>query len=64
MYTGKISLDKHTVADILEIAHVYTISKLKSYCSEFLERYYLRPKDCLTAVELSARKAQVFLPIL
>ena len=55
MYTGKISLDKHTVADILEIAHVYTIGKLKSYCSEFLERHYLRPKDCLTAVELSVK---------
>ena len=55
MYTGKISLDKHTVADILEIAHGYAISKLKSYCSEFLEKYYLRPKDCLTAVELSVK---------
>ena len=55
MYTGKISLDKHNLADILEIAHIYTITKLKSYCSEFLEKYYLRPKDCLRAVELSVR---------
>ena len=55
MYTGKISLDKHTVADILEIASGYAVGKLKSYCSEFLERYYLSPKNCLIAVELSAK---------
>ena len=55
MYTGKIILDKHTVADILEIASGYAVGKLKSYCSEFLEKYYLGPKNCLIALELSGK---------
>ena len=54
MYTGKISLEKQTVADILDIAHLYSINKLKNYCSEFLERY-LRLNNCLKVSELSTR---------
>ena len=54
MYTGKISLEKQTVADILDIAHLYSINKLKNYCSEFLERY-LRLNNCLKVAELSTR---------
>ena len=54
MYTGKISLDKHNVDDILDISHNFTISKLKGYAVEYLEKM-LRANNCLKIIELSAK---------
>ena len=54
MYTGKIVLEKHNVADILDISHNYAINKLKNYCSEFLEKN-LRANNCLNVIELASK---------
>ena len=54
MYTGRVVLDKHNVADILDISHNYAVNKLKNYCSEFLERN-LRANNCLNVIELSTK---------
>ncbi len=54
MYTGQVVIDRHNVADILEISHNFTINKLKNYCSEYLERN-LKASNCLTVIELSEK---------
>ena len=54
MYTGKISLDKHNVDDILDISHNFAISKLKNYAVEYLEKM-LRANNCLKIIELSTK---------
>ena len=54
MYTGKISLDKHNVDDILDISHNFAISKLKNYAVDYLEKM-LRANNCLKIIELSTK---------
>ena len=54
MYTGRMVLEKHNVADILDISHNYAVNKLKNYCSEFLERN-LRVNNCLNVIELCTK---------
>ena len=54
MYTGQVVIDRHNVADILEISHNFLINKLKNYCSEYLERN-LKASNCLTVIELSEK---------
>ena len=47
-------IDKDNVADILEIANTYSINKLKTYCSEFLEKN-LKASNCLNVIELAEK---------
>ena len=54
MYTGKISLDKHNVDDILDISHSFSILKLKNYAAEYLEKM-LRANNCLKIIEQSTK---------
>ena len=42
------------MADILEISSKYSINKLKTYCSEFLEKN-LKSSNCLNVIELAEK---------
>ena len=37
-YTGQISIDKDCVAELLYLADYFAISKLKAYCSDYINR--------------------------
>ena len=38
VYTGKVVLDDMNVQELLQLSNQFMISKLKGYCSEYLER--------------------------
>ncbi|CAB4054823.1 unnamed protein product [Lepeophtheirus salmonis] len=45
-YTGQIIVDKNNVPELLHLSNYYAIFKLKSYCSEYLERN-LNSRNCV-----------------
>ena len=53
-YTGNIVLDQHNVPELLSLAVLFQMVKLKSYCCEYLCRN-LNAKNVHTAVELAIR---------
>ena len=57
-YTGNIVLDQHNVPELLSLAVLFQMVKLKSYCCEYLCRN-LNAKNVHTAVELSSRLSLV-----
>ena len=54
VYTGKIIIDLNIVAELLKLSNQFMISKLKAYCSEYLERN-LYPGNCFWTKELAER---------
>ena len=38
VYTGKVVIDEDNIHELLQLANQFMISKLKGYCSEYLER--------------------------
>ena len=54
VYTGKIIIDLNIVAELLRLSNQFMITKLKAYCSEYLERN-LFPGNCFWTKELAER---------
>ncbi|XP_014678722.1 PREDICTED: serendipity locus protein H-1-like [Priapulus caudatus] len=54
MYTGNVVIDKHNVSELLKLANHFLVSKLKSYCAEYLDRY-LDVTNCLSVKELAEK---------
>uniref|UniRef100_A0A0K2TFI6 Putative LOC101862921 [Aplysia californica] n=1 Tax=Lepeophtheirus salmonis TaxID=72036 RepID=A0A0K2TFI6_LEPSM len=53
-YTGQIIVDKNNVPELLHLSNYYAIFKLKSYCSEYLERN-LNSRNCVFVLEMALK---------
>ncbi|PSN51079.1 hypothetical protein C0J52_01507 [Blattella germanica] len=54
MYTGTVVIDKNNVTELLRLANHFLVSKLKSYCAEYLDRY-LDISNCLSVKEMAEK---------
>lgn len=54
MYTGCVVIDRDNVAELLRLANHFLVSKLKTYCAEYLDRY-LDVTNCLSVREMSEK---------
>ncbi|XP_068082056.1 zinc finger protein 879 [Anabrus simplex] len=54
MYTGSVVIDKNNVAELLRLANHFLVSKIKSYCAEYLDRY-LDITNCLSVREMAEK---------
>ncbi|KAJ9590612.1 hypothetical protein L9F63_016382, partial [Diploptera punctata] len=54
MYTGSVVIDKNNVTELLRLANHFLVSKLKSYCAEYLDRY-LDISNCLSVKEMAEK---------
>ncbi|KDR16311.1 myoneurin-like [Zootermopsis nevadensis] len=54
MYTGSIIIDKNNVTELLRLANHFIVTKLKSYCAEYLDRY-LDITNCLSVKEMAEK---------
>lgn len=54
MYSGNITIDWNNVQELLKLSHYFQLSKVTTYCSDFLE-HYLALDNCIAVRDLAQK---------